>query len=107
MYGDSLGNIAWWAAAKLPIRGAAVHATIFADGSDPAAQPQGWYPFTENPQSINPESGFVASANNQPDSTRSGIFFPGYYYPGERWNRIAKTVTSKKDWTQESLEDQQ
>jgi penicillin amidase len=107
MYGDSLGNIAWWAAAKLPIRGAAVHATIFADGSDPAAQPQGWYPFTENPQSINPESGFVASANNQPDSTRSGIFFPGYYYPGERWNRIAKTLTSKKDWTQESLEDLQ
>jgi penicillin amidase len=107
MYGDSLGNIAWWAAAKLPIRGAAVHATIFADGSDPAAQPQGWYPFTENPQSINPESGFVASANNQPDSTRSGIFFPGYYYPGERWNRIAKTITSKKDWTQESLEDLQ
>jgi penicillin amidase len=107
MYGDSLGNIAWWAAAKLPIRGTAVHPTIFADGSDPAAQPQGWYPFTENPQSINPESGFVASANNQPDSTRSGIFFPGYYYPGERWNRIAKTVTSKKDWTQESLEDLQ
>ncbi len=107
MYGDSLGNIAWWAAAKLPIRGTAVHPTIFADGSDPAAQPQGWHPFTENPQSINPESGFVASANNQPDSTRSGIFFPGYYYPGERWNRIAKTVTSKKDWDQESLEDLQ
>ena len=107
MYGDSLGNIAWWAAAKLPIRGAAVHATIFADGSDPAAQPQGWYPFTENPQSINPESGFVASANNQPDSTRSGIFFPGYYYPGERWNRIAKTVTSKKDWDQKSIQDLQ
>lgn len=107
MYGDSLGNIAWWAAAKLPIRGAAVHSKIFADGSDPTAQPQGWYPFTENPQSINPESGFVASANNQPDSSRSGLFFPGYYYPGERWNRIAKTVTSKKDWTQESIQDLQ
>jgi penicillin amidase len=84
-----------------------VHATIFADGSDPAAQPQGWYPFTENPQSINPESGFVASANNQPDSTRSGIFFPGYYYPGERWNRIAKTITAKKDWDQESIQELQ
>ncbi|MDA0314553.1 MAG: penicillin acylase family protein [Bacteroidetes bacterium] len=104
MYGDDKGNIAWWAAAKLPIRGAAVHSKIFADGSDLAAQPQGWYPFTENPQSINPESGFIASANNQPDSTRSGLFFPGYYYPGERWNRIAKTVTAKKDWDQESMQ---
>jgi penicillin G amidase len=107
MYGDSLGNIAWWAAAKLPIRGAGIHPTIFADGADPASQPLGWYPFSENPQSINPASGFVASANNQPDSTRSGIFFPGYYYPGERWNRIAKTITAKKDWDQKSIQDLQ
>jgi penicillin amidase len=107
MYGDSMGNIAWWAAAKLPIRGLGIHPTIFADGADPASQPLGWYPFSENPQSINPASGFVASANNQPDSTRSGIFFPGYYYPGERWNRIAKTITAKKDWDQESIQDLQ
>jgi len=107
MYGDSLGNIAWWAAAKLPIRGPAVQPTIIADGSDPASQPLGWYPFSENPQSVNPASGFVASANNQPDSTRSGIFFPGYYYPGERWDRIAKTITAKNDWDQESIQELQ
>ncbi len=104
MYGDKAGNIAWWAAAKLPIRAEKVHSKIFADGSDPDFQPKGWYPFTENPQSINPPSGFVASANNQPDTTRSGIFFPGYYYPGERWNRIAKTITSREDWDLESIQ---
>ena len=103
MYGDSSGNIAWWAAAKLPIRGEGVHSKIFTDGSALAAQPRGWYPFTENPQSVNPASGFVASANNQPDSTKSGIFYPGYYYPGERWNRISKTVTARKDWDQNSI----
>lgn len=102
MYGDSLGNIAWWAAAKLPIRGDKVHSKIFADGSDPEAQPKGWYPFTDNPQSINPESGFVASANNQPDTLRNGVFFPGYYYPGDRWNRIAKAIMAKEDWDMES-----
>lgn len=107
MYGDKAGNIAWWAAAKLPIRAEKVHSKIFADGSDPDSQPKGWYPFTENPQSINPASGFVASANNQPDTTRSGIFFPGYYYPGERWNRIAKTITSREDWDLESIQDLQ
>ncbi len=107
MYGDKAGNIAWWAAAKLPIRPEKVHSKIFADGSDPESQPKGWYPFTENPQSINPASGFVASANNQPDTTRSGIFFPGYYYPGERWNRIAKTITSREDWDLESIQDLQ
>jgi penicillin G amidase len=104
MYGDSLGNIAWWAAAKLPIRGEKVHSKIFADGSDPETMPKGWYSFTDNPQSINPEIGFVATANNQPDSMRNGVFFPGYYYPGERWNRIAKTITSRDDWDQESIQ---
>jgi penicillin amidase len=103
MYGDKAGNIAWWAAAKLPIRGENVHSKIFADGSDAKAQPQGWYPFSVNPQSINPESGFVASANNQPDSMSNGVLYPGYYYPGDRYNRIAKTVTSRTDWDLESI----
>ena len=103
MYGDKAGNIAWWAAAKLPIRGEKVHSKIFADGSDPGSQPQGWYPFSVNPQSINPKSGFVASANNQPDSMSNGVLFPGYYYPGDRYNRIAKTITSREDWDLESI----
>lgn len=103
MYGDSLGNIAWWAAAKLPIRSEKVHSKIFADGSDPETMPKGWYPFTDNPQSINPESGFLSTANNQPDTLRNGIFFPGYYYPGDRWNRIATTITSRNDWDLESI----
>jgi penicillin G amidase len=103
MYGDAEGNIAWWAAAKLPIRGKNVHSKIFADGSDPASQPQGWYPFTENPQSINPPSGYLVSANNQPDSTRNGHFFPGYYYPGERWNRISNTILSREDWDLDAM----
>jgi penicillin G amidase len=107
MYGDSSGNIAWWAAAKLPIRSEKVHSKIFADGSDPETQAKGWYPFADNPQSINPPIGFVASANNQPDSMRNGVFFPGYYYPGERWDRIAKTITTRDDWDQESIRDLQ
>ncbi|GAA0878064.1 penicillin acylase family protein [Algoriphagus jejuensis] len=107
MYGDSAGSIAWWAAAKLPIRSEKVHSKIFADGSDPETLHKGWYPFTDNPQSINPENGFIASANNQPDTMRSGVLFPGYYFPGERWNRIAKTITSREDWDQESIQELQ
>jgi len=103
MYGDKAGNIAWWATAKLPIRPGHVNSKIFLDGSNPADEPTGWMPFEENPMSINPESGFVASANNQPDTLSNGTFFPGYYYPGDRWDRISKTVTSRTDWTQESI----
>lgn len=103
MYGDKAGNIAWWAAAKLPIRGENVHSKVFTDGSDPKSQPEGWYPFSVNPQSINPASGFVASANNQPDSMSNGVLYPGYYYPGDRYNRIVKTITSRTDWDLESI----
>lgn len=103
MYGDKAGNIAWWATAKLPIRPSHVDSKIFLDGSNPADEPTGWIPFEQNPMSINPASGFVASANNQPDTLSNGTFFPGYYYPGDRWDRISNTVTSRNDWTQESI----
>lgn len=103
MYGDKDGNIAWWAAAKLPLRPDHINSKIFSDGSNPADDITQWIPFEENPMSINPPSGFVASSNNQPDTLSNGIFYPGYYYPGERWNRIAKTVTSRNDWTKDNI----
>lgn len=107
MYGDKAGNIAWWATGKLPIRPEHVNSKIFLDGSNPEDEPQGWMPFEENPMSINPPEGFVATANNQPDTLSNGTFFPGYYYPGERWNRIAKTITSRSDWDQKNIKELQ
>jgi penicillin amidase len=103
MYGDKTGNIAWWAAAKLPIRPEGVHSKMFIDGSNPANEPIGWVPFEENPMSINPPSGFIASANNQPDTLPNGIFYPGYYYPGERYRRIAETIQAGADWDAEKV----
>ncbi|PRY90966.1 penicillin acylase family protein [Mongoliibacter ruber] len=107
MYGDKAGNIAWWATAKLPIRPEHVNSKIFLDGSNPEDEPQGWMPFEENPMSINPPEGFVATANNQPDTLINGTFFPGYYYPGDRWNRIAQTIISRTDWDQNNIKDLQ
>ncbi len=103
MYGDKSGNIAWWAAAKLPIRPDHVNSKLFLNGSDPNDDPIGWIPFEENPMSINPASGFVATSNNQPDTLSNGIFYPGYYYPGDRWDRISKTITSRNDWTTDNI----
>ncbi|MDN3204616.1 penicillin acylase family protein [Algoriphagus sediminis] len=107
MYGDAEGNIAWWAAAKLPIRNKNSNSKFFRDGSDPAEQPTGWLPFSSNPQSINPMWGYVVSANNQTDTLSTGDYVPGYFYPGDRYDRIAKTLEQRDNWTVEDLKELQ
>lgn len=105
LYGDQEGNIAWWAAAKLPIRSATADSKSIQDGSLAENTIQGWYDFSKNPQTINPESGYVFSTNNSPEDV-DGIHYPGYYYGGNtRAETIVRALSSDKDdWT---LEDSQ
>lgn len=98
MYGDSTGNIAWWAAARLQKFPAHVNTKFILDGASGNDEAEAEIPFRQNPQSINPPEGFVYSANNQPDSV-NGIYFPGYYTPNDRASRILDylNVTDKID----------
>jgi penicillin amidase len=98
MYGDKDGHIAWWAAAKLVKRPAGINPKRFLNGASGEDEPLGWLDFTENPQSEDPESGFVYSANNQPDSISVG-YYPGYYVPGNRASTITKTLSSKDEFS--------
>ena len=99
MYGDSAGNIGWWACAKLPVRPDHVDTKTAIDGTDPANDPQGWHPFALNPHSVNPKCGYVYSANNAPDSV-AGLHYPGHYYSGNtRGAGIMNALSAKDDWT--------
>lgn len=91
MYGDIEGNIAWWAMAKLPIRPEHVNSKLFLDGVSGEDEILGYVEFIHNPQSENPASGYVYSANNQPDST-VGILHAGYYIPQDRASRIVEQL---------------
>jgi penicillin amidase len=102
MYADRAGNIAWWAAAKLPVRDAAVEPKLFLASDNPQHQYGGFHPFSENPQSVNPPWGFVYSANNQPDSV-AGVLYPGYYFPKYRAGRIRALLSEEKRWTVEDV----
>jgi penicillin amidase len=108
MWADASGNIAWWAAAKLPVRPAHVRPYLILDGSTGADDPTGWLPFSQNPQILNPERGVLYSANNQPgapepDDMGTGLV-PGYYVPGDRARRIEQLLfTEKTDWTPETV----
>lgn len=102
MYGDIEGNIAWWAAAKLPIRPAHVVSKFFLDGASGMDEYLGFYPFEKNPQSINPPWGYVYSTNNQPDSIE-GVLYPGYYYPKSRAGRVDELLAKNSKWTVEDV----
>ena len=81
------GNIAWWAAAKLPIRPDGVNPSFILDGSTAEADKPGFFRFSDNPQEENPARGYIVSANHQP-KPKSGVPVPGYYNLYERAQRI-------------------
>ncbi len=83
VWANAAGDIAWWAAAKLPIRPAGVNPAFVLDGGSPEADKMGFYRFGDNPQEENPPRGYIVSANYQPHST-SGLPIPGYYNPHDR-----------------------
>jgi len=100
MYGDKIGNIAYWAAGKITKYKDSV---FYSDRIQSHKNANiGFYEFSENPQSINPSSGFVYSANNQPDSI-NGILYPGYYASEDRAVRIIDLLNTDNKWTVEKI----
>ena len=104
MYGDVDGNIAWWAMAKLPKRPEHTNSKFFLDGASGEDEIEGYYEFEDNPQSENPPSGFVYSANNQP-TTHNGVMHPGYYIPQARAKRIVDILSTDKKWDMEAAQE--
>ncbi|MFT6807371.1 MAG: penicillin amidase [Saprospiraceae bacterium] len=102
MYGDVDGNIAYWAAAKLLKRPEGAHAKLIMDGSSGEYDIIEYYDFEDNPQAVNPEWGYVYSANNQSVST-TGIAHEGYYLPEDRARRIKHLLDNKSDWNTEDV----
>jgi len=98
MYGDAAGNVAWWASASLPIRPDSANSIALMPG-DGSHDPVGYMPFSENPQSENPDWHYVYSANNQPDTIAGDMLYPGYYLPEDRARRIVDMIegTDKVD----------
>lgn len=87
VWANAKGDIAWWAAAKLPIRPAGVNPTFILDAGKGEAVKSGYYAFNYNPQEENPLRGYVVSANAQPKPP-SGVPVPGYYNLPDRVRRL-------------------
>jgi penicillin amidase len=73
VYAHRDGHIGWELFGRLPRRQA--DGLFVRDAHDPAAQWEGWVPFAQMPKHLNPQRGFVASANSTTDPERHGVAF--------------------------------
>lgn len=102
MYGDSAGNVAWWAVGKLIKRRDERTSKTFYDGSTGLDDADSTYSFNKNPHAINPPWGYVHSANNQPD-TVDGVLYAGYYLPDDRGERITEILDANPSVSVEDI----
>ncbi len=102
MYANKSGDIAWWASARLPIRPPHVNPKFILDGATGRDDILGYYDFSQNPQQVNPASGYLYSANNQPADRGAGLV-PGYYSPTDRPSRIIELLSSKEKFNPDDM----
>lgn len=102
MYGDSKGNVGWWATGKLYKHNKGVNTHLILDGSSGKDDIVEYLDFSKNPSAENPKWGYVYSANNQPEPI-DGFLYPGYYLPEDRAKRISGFMDAKSDWDKEAI----
>ncbi len=99
VYANADGDIAWWAAARIPARPPHVHPSFLLDGASGRDEYDGYWPFADNPQIENPPSGMIISANHEPRPTGGGVVW-GYYNDISRAQRIRALLEAKDGgWT--------
>jgi penicillin G amidase len=95
VYADRDGNIAYWATAHFPIR-ADNQGWIARKGWDPKQDWQGYVPFEDNPHLVNPNKGYLVTANNRIEP----IGYPHYitvdYVTPSRATRISELIEQQQ-----------
>jgi len=97
MYGDKKGNIAFWSCGKLPVYNSNINPFTLLNGANGENEIDSFHDFSYNPHLINPEQGFVATANNDPILSGAKSV-PGHYLPTNRIKIINKTISEKEKW---------
>jgi penicillin amidase len=98
VYADTLDTIGWQLAGLVPQRGEA-WGTLPLPGwlRETQWKPEP-IPFEEMPYSANPETGFVATANNKPVRDGDGPYLGNDWGEGYRLARIVELLGSRNDW---------
>jgi penicillin amidase len=102
VYADVDGNIGYHAAGRLPKRRGNL-GDLPVDGSTGEHEWEGMIPFDELPQSFNPGSGMIVTANQNPFP--SGYPYPvnGNFAAHHRLMQIRNLLSARKGWRAEDL----
>ena len=92
VYADNSGHVGYQCAGKVPLRGRVVRG--YRDAHEPADQWRGYIPFDGLPHSLDPASGYVASANERvaPDDYPYPMY--GSWGGGHRSERLRQALES-------------
>ena len=103
IYANEEGDIAWWAAARMPIRPEHMAGKFLHDGSSGKDEYEGYYPFSTHPMLVNPSEGFIVTANQNP-FRHHPYEVAGYYNADFRYDEITKHLASKdSDWSVDDM----
>src|SRR5262249_57327192 len=98
VYADASGAVGWQLMGQAPVRRQG-HGALPMPGWDPDA---GWapgpVPVADMPHLLNPECGFVATANNRPVPEGRGPFLGVDFIDGYRQGAIVRALSARHDW---------
>ncbi|MGE6752993.1 penicillin acylase family protein [Rossellomorea sp. NPDC071047] len=100
------GTIAYKANGKIPIRKKG-NGLLPVPGWDPDYEWEGFIPFEELPKVINPQSGYVATANNKVVSDEYPYHISHHWAQPYRYMRISEYLEAEKDLTLSDMKDLQ
>ncbi len=99
---DRHGSIAMQVAGKLPVKWEGQGRKV-GDGRDSRFDWQGWIPYEQNPASVNPERGFVSSANQKPVDENYPYYLGDHFAPFERGARLNDRLSELESVTVDQM----
>lgn len=102
VFADHDRNIALWSNGKYVLRWKE-QGKYISDGSNPAYDWQGFIPHSHNPHTLNPERGFLSSANQFPADTSYPYYLEWSFESFERGMRINDRLRAMNRATPDSL----
>ncbi|HET57254.1 MAG TPA: penicillin acylase family protein [Deltaproteobacteria bacterium] len=91
VFADTAGNIGWQTSGKLPIRSSGNGITPF-PVTDDTDNWTGWIPFSEMPQSYNPERGWLGTCNHLTVSSDYPHYYTSHVSPSYRYRRLSELL---------------